>query len=179
MLGCCFGILVSDVASKRTDCIDVTLIELATIVILSTCFSLWNNIEYWYWPLPALQHGIAMVLCVGVSEAIGYSLGTLGQMHIPSHRASVLYGLEGAFATFFGFIFLGEILSFKELIGCGLIIAGTILGGTSTNEHEHEHIEDVSVEHSEIVPLYNKDNHLPETRRKENSLEQKNYGSTV
>ena len=55
MLGCCFGILISDVASKRTDCIDVTIIELFTIVIFSTCFSLWNNIEFWYWPLPALQ----------------------------------------------------------------------------------------------------------------------------
>lgn len=51
-----------------------------------------------------------MVICVGVSEATGYSLGTLGQMHIPSHRASVLYGLEGAFATFFGFIFLGKFI---------------------------------------------------------------------
>jgi drug/metabolite transporter (DMT)-like permease len=107
MLGCCFGILISDVASKRVDCIDVTFIELTTVVIFSTVFSLWMHPEFWYWPLSALRHGFAMVICVGVSEAVGYSLGTLGQMHIPSHRASVLYGLEGAFAVFFGYLFLG------------------------------------------------------------------------
>jgi drug/metabolite transporter (DMT)-like permease len=108
MLGCCVGILISDVASKRVDCIEVTFIELTTVVIFSTIFSIWMNPQFWYWPLPALQSGLAMVICVGLSEAIGYSLGTLGQMHIPSHRASVLYGLEGAYTVIFGYLILGS-----------------------------------------------------------------------
>lgn len=107
MLGCCVVILISDVASKRVDCIEVTFIELTTVVLFSTSFSLWMNPQFWYWPLPALQSGLAMVICVGLSEAIGYSLGTLGQMHIPSHRASVLYGLEGAYTVILGYFILG------------------------------------------------------------------------
>lgn len=162
MLGCCFVILISDVASKRVDCIDVTLIELTTVVIFSTGFSLWMHPEYWYWPLPALQHGLAMVVCVGLSEAIGYSLGTLGQMHIPSHRASVLYGLEGAFAVLFGYGFLGiivskillildigETLSLQELFGCVLILAGTILGGSASQIETHDQVNGI-----EALPIY-------------------------
>lgn len=65
-------------------------------------------------------------------------------------------------------------LSFKELIGCGLIIFGTILGGTSTSEHEHEH--DKELNDIEKIPLCDS---LPETRKKDSSITiQKNYGST-
>ncbi len=54
-----------------------------------------------------------MVVFVGLSEATGFVLSTLGQMHITSHRASVLYGLEGVFASFFGYLFVGQSTAFR------------------------------------------------------------------
>jgi drug/metabolite transporter (DMT)-like permease len=48
-----------------------------------------------------------MVLCVGLSEAAGFTLSTLGQMHISAHRATILYSLEGVMACVFAYLFLG------------------------------------------------------------------------
>jgi drug/metabolite transporter (DMT)-like permease len=55
MLCCAFSILVSDIAAKRADCIDLTLLELGTVVLLSALISFVYDTEMWYWPLPALQ----------------------------------------------------------------------------------------------------------------------------
>jgi drug/metabolite transporter (DMT)-like permease len=49
-----------------------------------------------------------MIVGVGFTEGFGYLFGTLGQMHIPPHRASVLFGLEGVATTVLAYLILGE-----------------------------------------------------------------------
>lgn len=107
MLSCCMGILVSDAGTQRVDCIDLTIIELAVTAVLSTIISIYQEPHMWEWPLLAIQVGWPMIVCVGCTEGFGYLFGTLGQMHIPPHRASMLFGLEGVVTTLMAYFMLG------------------------------------------------------------------------
>ncbi len=48
-----------------------------------------------------------MIICVGCTEGFGYLFGTIGQMHLPPHRASILFGLEGVATVVLAYFLLG------------------------------------------------------------------------
>lgn len=63
----------------------------------------------------------------GLSCGIAYTFQIIGQKHLAPTVASLLMSLESVFATLAGWVVLKEILSTKELIGCGLVFAAVIL----------------------------------------------------
>jgi drug/metabolite transporter (DMT)-like permease len=63
------------------------------------------------------------VLAVG----LGFTLQVVGQKVAPPTDAAVILGLEIVFAAFFGWLFLGEVLSPRQMLGCGLMFAGMLL----------------------------------------------------
>lgn len=139
MLTCCLSILVSDAGTQRADCIDLTIIELGTTAALSTLISLMTEPEMWAWPMVAVQvdvftvlHssslifvlfklGWPMIVCVGFTEGFGYMFATLGQMHIPPHRASMLFALEGVVTTILAYFLLGTQLECSLDFYAGII----------------------------------------------------------
>lgn len=69
--------------------------------------------------LPVLYGG---VLSVGV----GYTLQIVGQKGVPAARAAIVLSLEAVFATFGGWLLLGERLGIRELCGCALMLGGMV-----------------------------------------------------
>ena len=68
------------------------------------------------------------LLYAGVlSSGIAYTFQIIGQKHLAPTVASLIMSLESVFATLAGWIVLHEILSTKELIGCGLVFAAVVL----------------------------------------------------
>jgi drug/metabolite transporter (DMT)-like permease len=65
----------------------------------------------------------AGILSVGVA----YTLQVVGQRHVEPSRAGVVLSLEAVFAALGGWIVLGERLSPRSLVGCGLMLAAMIL----------------------------------------------------
>lgn len=81
--------------------------------------SLQNLSEFSAW-IPILYAGI-------FSCGIGYTLQIIGQNGLNPTVASLLMSLESVFSVIAGAILLGEVLSTKELLGCGCIFIAICL----------------------------------------------------
>lgn len=62
-----------------------------------------------------------------LSSALGYSLQILGEKHTDPAVATLLMSLEAVFSALAGWLFLHQVLSLRELIGCALIFAAVVL----------------------------------------------------
>lgn len=70
--------------------------------------------------LPAIAYSGLM------SVGVAYTLQALAQRHAPPTHAAIILSLEAAFAALSGWIFLGEVLTTRALIGCALMLAGML-----------------------------------------------------
>ncbi|MBU0928722.1 MAG: DMT family transporter [Spirochaetes bacterium] len=61
------------------------------------------------------------------SIGIAYTLQAVAQSKAHPARASIIMSLESPFAAFAGFLFLGERLGARELIGCAVMLGGTFI----------------------------------------------------
>jgi drug/metabolite transporter (DMT)-like permease len=84
--------------------------------------------------LPGLQAAWWAVVYGGaVSVGVGYTLQLIGQRGAPATDAVLVLSLEGVFAALFGWWFLGELLSPRQLVGCGLMLGGMLLAQLSAD----------------------------------------------
>jgi len=70
--------------------------------------------------IPLLYGGI-------MSVGVAYSLQVVGQQKSPTSHAAVILSLESVFAAVGGWLILGEVLTGRGKIGCGLILAGMLI----------------------------------------------------
>jgi drug/metabolite transporter (DMT)-like permease len=59
-----------------------------------------------------------------MSIGLGYTLQVAAQRHTPPSHTAILLSLEAVFAAIFGWILLNETLNARQIIGCGLMLAG-------------------------------------------------------
>lgn len=62
-----------------------------------------------------------------VAIAIGYTFQIYGQKVTPPSQAALIFNTEAVFAAIAGFYFLNEILGSQALIGCVLMLVGTVM----------------------------------------------------
>ena len=68
------------------------------------------------------------VMYTGVlSIGLAYTLQIIGQRHAPPADAAIILSLEAVFAALAGWLMLGETLTIRQLIGCGLLLAGMLV----------------------------------------------------
>ena len=60
--------------------------------------------------------------------ATGYTMQTIGQKYTDSSTAALILSLESVLAAVFGAVFLGEMMSAREIAGAAIILAATIMG---------------------------------------------------
>ena len=70
--------------------------------------------------IPLLYGGI-------MSVGVAYSLQVVGQQKSPASHAAVILSLESVFAAVGGWLILGEVLTGRGKIGCGLILTGMLI----------------------------------------------------
>ena len=76
----------------------------------------------------AFVKGIPALLWLGIlSSGVAYTLQNLGQAKVPAPYASIIMSLEGVFAALFGWLILGDVLTSRQLAGCGLLFLAVIL----------------------------------------------------
>ena len=69
----------------------------------------------------------AVAYAGAISIGVGFTLQALAQRHAPPADAALILSGEAAFAALFGFWWLGEILSPRQLVGCALILGAILL----------------------------------------------------
>lgn len=75
-----------------------------------------------------LKAALFSILYAGVmSSGVAYTLQMVGQKYAEPAVASIVMSLESVFAVLTGWIILHEIMSGRELLGCGLVFAAVIL----------------------------------------------------
>ena len=77
--------------------------------------------------LSGLHKALIPILYGGLlSVGIAYTLQLVAQKKAPAAHAAILMSLETVFAALGGWLILGEILSFRALFGCALILCGML-----------------------------------------------------
>ena len=113
-----------DYFAPKVNSIALSMMQFFVTAILSGICMIFNE-------LPTLENILsAMIplLYAGVlSSGVAYTFQIIGQKHLAPAVASLIMSLESVFATLAGWVILHEILSTKELIGCGLVFAAVIL----------------------------------------------------
>jgi drug/metabolite transporter (DMT)-like permease len=117
-------ILIVDSISQDINTILLSIIQLSAVAILSLfpiCIIEKPSISNTLDAMPYL-------LFAGVlSSGIAYTLQIVGQKYTTPVVASLIMSLESVFAAITGWLFLNEILSFNETIGCVLIFIAIII----------------------------------------------------
>ena len=81
------------------------------------------------WSMFRDNMGAILYAGIGICAA-GYTLQMIGQKFVPSERASILLGTESLFSLFSGMLFLHEMMSGREYLGCALIFIAVMLAET-------------------------------------------------
>ena len=126
LCACCFtvNIMVVSHFSDSTDGIRVSFIQFAVVAVLSTPFMIFIERP----TQEAIRGCLFPLIYAGVfSGGVGYTMQIIGQKYVQPGPASLIMSLESVFAVLSGWVFLGQSLSARELIGCVLMFAAIIL----------------------------------------------------
>lgn len=113
-----------DYYAPKVNCIALSMMQFLVTAILSGMGMIFTELptleNIWGAMIPLLYAGV-------LSSGIAYTFQIIGQKHLAPTVASLLMSLESVFATLAGWVVLKEVLTTKELIGCGLVFAAVIL----------------------------------------------------
>jgi drug/metabolite transporter (DMT)-like permease len=118
---------------ERRDAIEIAIVQSSICGLASLLGSLFFE-RISVAGLAAVSGAIAYsgVLSVGVAS----TLQVMGQQRVDPSRAGVLLSLEAAFAILGGWMVLGEHLSLRALVGCGLMLAAMVLAQARVRTRE-------------------------------------------
>jgi drug/metabolite transporter (DMT)-like permease len=117
-------ILVGRLAGQGANVLWFSVIQFATCGVLNLFLALGLEPQ----GIGSLLLAWPVVVYSGILPiGIGFSLQIAGQKHAPPVDAAIILSMEAVFGTLFGYLFLQEFLSPRQLFGCALLLAATIL----------------------------------------------------
>ncbi|WP_319469071.1 DMT family transporter [uncultured Pseudodesulfovibrio sp.] len=106
------------------DAVKLSTVQFATCAVLSLIGALATEDI----TLVGLQGGAVSIAYGGLmSVGIAYTLQVVAQRDAQPAHAAIILSLEAVFGAIGGWMMLGEVLTIRALIGCGLMLAGMIL----------------------------------------------------
>ena len=128
MLLCAFcftgHILVIDHFTEKVSGVELSCMQFLVVAVLSGLGMVLTESP----SLTALASCAGPILYVGImSSGVAYTLQILAQKGSNPTVVSLLLSLEAVFATVSGAIILHEVMSGREIFGCGLMLAAVIL----------------------------------------------------
>ena len=110
--------------APNMDALKLSALQFATCAVVSGIAAL----LFESFRLEGVMNCWASILYVAVcSGAIGYTLQMVGQKYTDPTLAAILMCLESVFAALGGWLLLGQTLSARELIGCALMLAASVI----------------------------------------------------
>lgn len=124
-------ILAVDHFAPQVDCLAMSCIQFFVTAVLSAFAALLWESPTW----AGVRAAAVPILYAGVlSGAVGYTLQILGQRDTDPTVASLIMCLESVFAVLAGWLLLGDMLSPRELAGCGAMLVGIVLAQWPSKE---------------------------------------------
>ena len=113
------------------DSLSLSCVQFLTVGLLSVPFMLaekptFSQVSSSLWPL--LYAGV-------MSSGVAYTCQIIGQKDMDPSVASLIMSFESVFSLLAGWIILHEHLSFRELIGCALMLAAILLSQLPENQN--------------------------------------------
>jgi drug/metabolite transporter (DMT)-like permease len=110
--------------SPQSDAVRLTVAQIGTVAVLALLGSQ-------VFEMPRLTLPLAAWAAIGFTGVVATALVFTLQVYVqrfttPTHTA-LLFSLEPVFAAFFGWWWANETLGPRELLGCGLILAGMLV----------------------------------------------------
>ncbi len=119
-----FHILVIDYFSPRGNSVAISCIQFFTVsIICGILMFIFENPQI----MDILEAYIPILYAGVMSSGVAYTLQIVGQKNMDPTVASLILSLESVFSALAGWMLLGQGLSTKELVGCGLVFAAVIL----------------------------------------------------
>ncbi len=110
--------------SRKFDALLLSLYQF----IFCAIFSLLAAVETEVITVAGIQAATQPILYTGIfSVGIAYTLQIIAQQKAHPAHASIILSLESVFAVIGGYLFLGELIPTRGLIGCSLMLAGMLL----------------------------------------------------
>ncbi|PID81358.1 hypothetical protein CSB20_03565 [bacterium DOLZORAL124_64_63] len=110
--------------ANRTNPLALAVIQFALCSLLSLAGALLFETLSW----AAIRAAAGPILYAGVmSTGVAFTLQIVGQRRAHPAYAALVLSLEGVFAAVGGWVLLGETLTDTGLLGCALMLGGTIL----------------------------------------------------
>ena len=129
-----FHILIIDYYTPKVDGVRMSIIQLVVCGVITIIPAYFYDINVqagsfakWAEPLTQFNSWIPILYAGILSSGVAYTLQILGQNKLNPTVASLIMSLESVFSVIAGWVILGDKLSLRELIGCGLVFAAVIL----------------------------------------------------
>lgn len=118
-----FHIIYTSRFLKNSHPIDLTIIQTLTCMILSGLASLWEGS---LWQIPSTSSLWALFFLGFFSTCLASLMQSYGQKTTSETRAAIFLSTESLWGSFFSYLFLGEVLGTKGILG-GLLIFIAVL----------------------------------------------------
>lgn len=130
-----FQILLIDYYSERVDPIKLSCLQFLWAGILSGIVAIFaETID-----MQAILDCAVPIIYVAILEvSVAFTLQVVGQKYTPPAIAAIIMSLESLFSVICGALFLGETMTTKELIGCGLMLLAFIIAQIPEMKGEKE-----------------------------------------
>jgi drug/metabolite transporter (DMT)-like permease len=115
--------------SPRVDPLELSAVQFAVCSILSLVVAV---VVEPVAPAAVLRAAVPILYGGVGSVGVAYTLQVVAQRSAHPAHAAILLSLESVFAVLGGWLILGETLSGRGVLGCGLMLAGMLLSQTSS-----------------------------------------------
>lgn len=120
-----------DYFAPKVNCVALSMMQFFVTAVLSGIGMVFTELPTW----ENIMNAMIPLLYAGVmSSGIAYTFQIIGQKHLSATVATLIMSLESVFATLAGWVILKEVLSTKEVIGCGLVFIAVILSQISISK---------------------------------------------
>jgi drug/metabolite transporter (DMT)-like permease len=117
-------VLIIGKVAGRVPSLFIAVFQFAVCSLLSfICAIIFEEIKIG----PILQAGIPILYAGLLSVGIAYTLQIVAQKKAPPAHAAIILSMESVFAVLGGWLMLSEIMAFRGLIGCALMLVGMLV----------------------------------------------------
>ncbi|MCI1984213.1 MAG: DMT family transporter [Bifidobacteriaceae bacterium] len=154
-------ILVVERIGTQIDPMHLSILQISTVAALSwVCTPFTGGLSFGaigavIWPI--LYSGVA-------STGIAYTLQIFGQNRMEAAPASIIMSLESFFSVVGGAVALHETMSVQAYIGCGLMLAGTILAQIPGRKRPGEDFPSTDLQSASSNDSRSNDSHSNDSR---------------